>query len=67
MIIIEETLSLKRKLNKLEMLKEQRDKENNTLRCGVKPRWNGNPTSWFASLKESLKTRSGRLKLYEYK
>ena len=49
------------------MLKEQRDRENNTLRCGVKPRWNGNPTSWFASLKESLKTRSGRLKLYEHK
>lgn len=67
MIIIEETLSLKRKLNNLEMLKEQRDRENNTLRCGVKPRWNGNPTSWFASLKESLKTRSGRLKLYEHK
>ena len=67
MIIIEETLSLKRKLNKLEMLKEQRDRENNTLRCGVKPRWNGNPTTWFASLKESLKTRSGRLKLYEHK
>ena len=66
-MIIEETLSLKKKLNNLEMLKEQRDRENNTLRCGVKPRWNGNPTSWFASLKESLKTRSGRLKLYEHK
>jgi len=66
-MLIEEPLSLKRKLNKLEMLKEQRDRENNTLRCGVKPRWNGNPTSWFASLKESLKTRSGRLKLYEHK
>ena len=66
-MLIEEPLSLKRKLNKLEMLKEQRDRENNTLRCGVKPRWNGNPTTWFASLKESLKTRSGRLKLYEHK
>ena len=66
-MLIEEPLSLKRKLNKLEMLKEQRDRENNTLRCGVKPRWNGNPTSFFASLRESLKTRSGRLKLYEHK
>ena len=66
-MLIEEPLSLKRKLNKLEMLKEQRDRENNTLRCGVKPRWNGNPTTWFASLKESLKTRNGRLKLYEHK
>ena len=49
------------------MLKEQRDRENNTLRCGVKPRWNGNPTGLFASLRETLKTRSGRLKLYEHK
>ena len=66
-MLIEEPLSLKRKLNKLEMLKEQRDRENNTLRCGVKPRWNANPTSFFASLRVSLKTRSGRLKLYEHK
>ena len=66
-MLIEEPLSLKRKLNNLEMLKEQRDRENNTLRCGVKPRWNGNPTGFFASLRESLKTRSGRLKLYEHK
>ena len=66
-MLIEEPLSLKRKLNKLEMLKEQRDRENNILRCGVQPRWNGNPTTWFASLRVSLKTRSGRLKLYEHK
>ena len=59
---MEEPLSLKRKINLLESLKEQRDKENNTLRWNIKPRWNGNPLSYFGSLQETLKTkRKGRL------
>ena len=59
---MEEPLSLKRKINLLESLKEQRDKENNTLRWNIKPRWNGNPLSYFGSSQETLKTkRKGRL------
>ena len=57
-----ELLSLNRKIYLLESLKEQREKENNTLRWNIKERWNGNPITYFGSLQETLKTkRKGRL------
>ena len=57
-----EPLSINRKKYLLETLKEQRDKERNSLRWSIKERWNGNPTLYFGSLKETLQTkRKGRL------
>ena len=40
-------MNLKTKINLLEKLKEERDTKEQKLRFGVKPRWNGNPTSFF--------------------
>ena len=55
-------MNLKHRLNLLEKLKEERDTKEQKLRFGVKPRWNGNPLSYFGSLQETLKTkRKGRL------
>ena len=57
-----EPLSINRKKYLLETLKEQREKERNSLRWNIKERWNGNPISYFGSLQETLKTkRKGRL------
>ena len=50
-------MNLKRKLNLLEKLKEERDTKEQKLRFGVKPRWNGNTGySFFRELRESLST-----------
>ena len=50
-------MNLKRKLNLLEKLKEERDTIEQKLRFGVKPRWNGNTDySFFRELRESLST-----------
>jgi len=50
-------MNLKRKLNLLEKLKEERDTKEQKLRFGVKPRWNGNTGySFFRELCESLST-----------
>ena len=48
--------SLKRKINKLEKLYEMRNQIQNKPRFGVKPRWTGNPNSFFGDLKEYLQT-----------
>ena len=51
-------MNLKQKINLLEKPKEERDKKEQKLRFGVKPRWNGNPTSFFRNLKISLQSNS---------
>ena len=60
-------MNLKRKLNLLEKLKEERDIKEQKLRFGVKPRWNGNTGySFFRELRESLST-SNQTKLNNLK
>ncbi|MDC1260901.1 hypothetical protein N8014_04930 [Pseudomonadota bacterium] len=50
-------MNLKRKLNLLEKLKEERCTKEQKLRFGVKPRWTGNTGySFFRELRESLST-----------
>ena len=51
-------MNLKQKINLLEKLKEERDTKEQKLLFGVKPRWNGNPTSFFRNLKTSLQSNS---------
>ena len=51
-------MNLQEKINILEKLKEERDTEERKLRFGVKPRWNGNPISFFRNLKTSLQSNS---------
>jgi hypothetical protein len=51
-------MNLKQKINFLEKLKEARDTKEQKLLFGVKPRWNGNPTSFFRNLKMSLQSNS---------
>ena len=51
-------MNLQEKINILEKLKEERDTKEQKLRFGVKPRWNGNPTSFFRNLKTSLQSNS---------
>ena len=60
-------MNLKHKLNLLEKLKEERDKKEQKLRFGVKPRWKGNiGYSFFRELRESLST-SNQIKLNNLK
>ena len=60
-------MNLKRKLNLLEKLKEERDTKEQKLRFGVKQRWNGNTGySFFRELSESLST-SNQTKLNNLK
>ena len=60
-------MNLKRKLNLLEKLKEERDTKDQKLRFGVKPRWTGNTGySFFRELRESLST-SNQTKLNNLK
>ena len=60
-------MNLKRKLNLLEKLKEERDTKEQNLRFGVKPRWKGNTGySFFRELRESLST-SNQTKLNNLK
>ena len=48
-------MKLKQKINLLEKPKEERDKKEQKLRFGVKPRWTGNTGySFFRDLRESL-------------
>ena len=49
-------MNLKRKLNLLEKLKEERDSIEQKPRFGVKERWTGNGYSFFKDLRESLTT-----------
>ena len=51
-------MNLKQKINLLEKPKEERDKKEQKLRFGVKPRWNGNPISFFRNLKTSLQSNN---------
>ena len=51
-------MNLKEKINLLEKLKEEQNTKEQKLRFGVKPRWNGNPTSFFRNLKTSLQSNS---------
>ena len=60
-------MNLKRKINLLEKPKEERDKKEQKLRFGVKPRWTGNTDySFFRELRESLST-SNQTKLNNLK
>ena len=60
-------MNLKRKLNLLENFKEEQNTKEQKLRCGVKPRWNGNTGySFFRELRESLST-SNQTKLINLK
>ena len=60
-------MNLKRKLNLLEKLKEERDTKEQKLRFGVKRRWNGNTGhSFLRELRESLST-SNQTKLNNLK
>ena len=47
-------MKLRQKIQILEKLYEVRDKTHNKPRFGVKPRWNGNPLTFFRDLKEYL-------------
>ena len=51
-------MNLKQKINLLDKLKEERDTKEQKLLFGVKPRWNGNLTSFFRNLKMSLQSNS---------
>ena len=60
-------MNLKQKINLLEKPKEDRDKKEQKLRFGVKPRWTGNTGySFFRDLRESLST-SNQTKLNNLK
>ena len=60
-------MNLKQKINLLEKPKEERDKKEQKLRFGVKPRWTGNTGySFFRDLRESLST-SNQTKLNNLK
>ena len=60
-------MKLKQKINLLEKPKEERDKKEQKLRFGVKPRWTGNTGySFFRDLRESLST-SNQTKLENLK
>ncbi len=47
-------MKLRQKIQILEKLYEKRDEIENKPRFGVKPRWNGNPPTFFRDLKEYL-------------
>ena len=51
-------MNLQEKINILEKLKEEQNTKEQKLRFGVKPRWNGNPTSFFRNLKISLQSNN---------
>ena len=51
-------MNLQEKINILEKIKEEQNTKEQKLRFGVKPRWNGNPTSFFRNLKTSLQSNS---------
>jgi len=51
-------MNLQEKINILEKLKEEQKTKEQKLRFGVKPRWNGNPTSFFRNLKISLQSNN---------
>ena len=51
-------MNLQEKINILEKLKDERNSLEQKLRFGVKPRWNGNPTSFFRNLKISLQSNN---------
>ena len=51
-------MTLKPKINLPKKLKEERNTKEQKLRFGVKPRWNGNPTSFFRNLKTSLQSNN---------
>jgi hypothetical protein len=51
-------MHLQEKINILEKLKDERNSLEQKLRFGVKPRWNGNSTSFFRNLKTSLQSNS---------
>ena len=51
-------MNLQEKINILEKLKDKRDTKEQKLRFGVKPRWNGNPASFFRNLKTSLQSNN---------
>ena len=51
-------MNLQEKINILEKLKEEQNTQEQKLRFGVKPRWNGNPTSFFRNLKTSLQSNN---------
>ena len=51
-------MNLQEKINILEKLKEEQNTKEQKLRFGVKPRWNGNPTSFFRNLKTSLQSNN---------
>ena len=60
-------MNIKHKLNLLEKLKEERDKKEQKLLFGVKPRWKGNTGYYFfrelrASLSTSNQTKLNNLK-----
>ena len=60
-------MNLKRKLNLLEKLKEERNTIEQKLRFGVKPRWTGNTGySFFREVRESQST-SNQTKLNNLK
>ena len=60
-------MNLKRKLNLLEKLKEERDTKEQKLRFGVKTRWTENTGySFFRELRETLST-SNQTKLNNLK
>ena len=51
-------MNLQEKINIPEKLKEEQYTKEQKLRFGVKPRWNGNPISFFRNLKTSLQSNS---------
>ena len=51
-------MTFKEKVVLLKKLKDERELTNQKPRFGVKPRWNGNPTSFFRNLKISLQSNS---------
>jgi len=51
-------MNLKQKINLFDKLKEERDTKEQKLLFRVKPRWNGNLTSFFRNLKMSLQSNS---------
>ena len=51
-------MNLQEKINIPEKPKEERYTKEQKLRFGVKPRWNGNPISFFRNLKTSLQSNS---------
>ena len=51
-------MDIESKINRINMLKEERRVERDEMRWGVKPLWKGNNTTQFSQMREQLTIKS---------